>query len=425
MLAASIPQTSEPNRFIMLPFAILLLLIAFAPLILRHHWERYYHKVCIVLAGIVCGYYILAIDAAGRVLHAGRDYFSFMVVVGSFFVVTGGIHLRTSGAARPAGNTLFLLAGALLANLIGTIGASVLLIRPWIRINKDRFAGMHLAFFVFIVSNVGGALLPVGPPLFLGFLKGVPFWWTLQHCWLEWSATLGLVLIVFYFADRMNLYAIGAANRETHAMHWDCDGKRNCIFLALILAALIFMTGGLRETIMIAAAVISYLRTPARVHEANNFSFAPIKEVGWLFLGIFGTMIPVLDYMELHAANLGLRTDFQFYWATGVLSGLLDNAPTYLAFFAGALGLHDLHIENGQDVSTFVAQHGRTLAAISLGATCFGALTYIGNSPNLLIKTMAEHARVPTPGFFSYTCKFAIPVLLPIFAIVSILFFWR
>jgi len=301
----------------------------------------------------------------------------------------------------------------------------VLLIRPWIRMNKARFAGMHLAFFIFIVSNAGGALLPVGPPLFLGFLKGVPFWWTLQHCWLEWSVTLGLLLVIFYFADRMNLCATEGASREKQAMHWNCDGRRNCIFLAIILAALIFVPEGRREAIMIAAAVISYWRTPRRIHQANNFSFAPIKEVGWLFLGIFGTMIPVLDYMELHAANLGLRTDFQFYWATGVLSGLLDNAPTYLAFFAGALGLHDLNIENVHEVSTFIAQNGRTLAAISLGATCFGALTYIGNSPNLLIKTIAEHARVPTPGFFSYICKFALPVLLPIFAIVSILFFWR
>lgn len=427
MILASIAPIAEPNRLIMLPFAILLLSIALAPLILRHHWEQHYHKLCIVLAGIVCGYYLFAIDASGRVVHAGRDYGSFMVVVGSFFVVAGGIHLRAKGAARPVGNTLFLLAGALLANLIGTIGASMLLIRPWIAMNKDRFAGMHLAFFIFIVSNVGGALLPVGPPLFLGFLKGVPFWWTLQHCWLAWSMALGLLLLVFYFADRMNLRAAGGLGREEEATsaHWNCDGIHNFIYLAILLAALIFVPGGWREAIMIAAALVSYWRTEKRTHEANNFSFAPIKEVGWLFLGIFGTMIPVLDYMELHAANLGLHSDFQFYWATGVLSGLLDNAPTYLAFLAGALGLHDLNIESAHDVSTFIVQHGRTLAAISLGATCFGALTYIGNGPNLLVKTIAEHARVPAPGFFSYLCKFAVPVLLPIFALVSILFFWR
>lgn len=427
MIVALIAPTAEPNWLIMLPFATLLLSIAFAPLILQHHWERHYHRLCIVLAGIVCGYYVFAIDAAGRVLHAGRDYSSFMVVVGSFFVVAGGIHLRARGVARPADNALFLLAGALLANLIGTIGASMLLIRPWIGMNKSRFTGMHLAFFIFIVSNVGGALLPVGPPLFLGFLKGVPFWWTLQHCWLEWSTTLGFLLIVFYFADRINFRAAGNSVPETEATstHWGCDGTQNFVFLAILLAALIFAPGGWREAIMIAAALVSYLRTHERIHQANNFSFAPIKEVGWLFLGIFGTMIPVLDYMELHAANLGLRTDFQFYWATGVLSGLLDNAPTYLAFLAGALGLRDLNIDNAQDISTFIAQHGGTLAAISLGATCFGALTYIGNGPNLLVKTIAEHARVPVPSFFSYICKFAVPVLLPIFALVSILFFWR
>src|SRR5215471_15958300 len=176
---------TSPNGLIMLPFVVLLLAIALGPLIARHHWEQHYHKVCIILAGSVCLYYLLVGELA-RVLHAGIDYATFMVVVGSFFVISGGIHLRARGPSGPVRNTLFLLLGAVFANLIGTIGASMLLIRPWIAMNRGRIAPMHIAFFIFLVSNIGGALLPTGPPLILGFLKGVPFGWTLQNCWRPW-----------------------------------------------------------------------------------------------------------------------------------------------------------------------------------------------------------------------------------------------
>src|ERR1700682_4439662 len=193
---------AEPNWLIMLPFGILLLAIALGPLIAQRHWERHYHILCIVLAGVVCLYHWFVVNQATRVAHAGIDYATFMVVVGSFFVVSGGIHLHAKAPSSPARNTLFLLFGAVLANLIGTIGASMLLIRPWITMNRGRIAPMHVAFFIFLVSNIGGTLLPVGPPLFLGFLKGVPFWWTLQHCWREWLLTVGMVLLVFFVLDR-------------------------------------------------------------------------------------------------------------------------------------------------------------------------------------------------------------------------------
>ena len=189
------------------------------------------------------------------------------------------------------------------------------------------------------------------------------------------------------------------------------------------MLALIVLPAGWRELVMAVAAALAYFRTPARVHAANEFNFAPIREVAWLFLGIFGTMIPVLDLMKTHAADLGLKTDLQFFWASGVLSALLDNAPTYLTFVAGALGLYHLDISQPADVLTFVHAHDHHLVAISLGATCFGALTYIGNGPNLLVKAITEHAGVKTPSFFGYFFKYAAPVLLPIFAIVSILFF--
>jgi Na+/H+ antiporter NhaD/arsenite permease-like protein len=416
---------AEPNWPIMLPFGILLLAIALGPLTAQYHWERHYHQLCVVLAGAVCSYHIFVVHQSARVLHASIDYVTFMVVVGSFFVVSGGIHLRVRAPSSPARNTLFLFVGAVLANLIGTIGASMLLIRPWITMNKSRVAPMHIAFFIFLVSNIGGALLPVGPPLFLGFLKGVPFWWTVQHCWREWLITVGIVLLIFFVLDSINLRASRNHPRESDLTSWRCDGAHNFIFLFVILAALVAMPARWREPVVVLAALGSYLATPKRIRDANNFTFAPLKEVGWLFLGIFGTMIPVLEFMEHSAGRLGLNSDLTFYWATGMLSALLDNAPTYLGFFAAALGLYGLDINDSSHVARFIGENGRELIAISLGATFFGALTYVGNAPNLLVKTIAEHARVPTPGFVEYIWKFALPILLPALALVSISFFSR
>src|SRR5437016_8069353 len=423
MLANFGPATGEPNPAIMLPFGILLLAIGFGPLIARYHWERHYHQLCVALTGVVCAYELFVIHQSARVLDASIDYVTFMVVVGSFFVVSGGIHLRVRAPSSPARNTLFLFVGAVLANLIVTIGASMLLIRPWITMNKSRVAPMHIAFFIFLVSNIGGALLPVGPPLFLGFLKGVPFWWTVQHCWREWLITVGIVLLIFFVLDSINLHASRKTSRESDLTSWRCDGAHNFIFLFVILTALVAMPAIWREPVVVLAALGSYLATPKRIRDANNFTFAPLKEVGWLFLGIFGTMIPVLEFMEHSAGRFGLNSDLTFYWATGILSALLDNAPTYLGFFAAALGLYGLDINDASHVARFIGENGGALIAISLGATFFGALTYIGNAPNLFVKTIAEHARVRTPSFIEYIWKFALPILVPIFALVWILFF--
>jgi Na+/H+ antiporter NhaD/arsenite permease-like protein len=414
---------ARPHWWMTLPFVILLVAIALAPLIAQHHWERHYHKLCVALASIVCLYYLFVVKESTRVVQAGIDYLTFMVVVGSFFVVAGGIHLRVKSPSGAMRNTLFLFVGALLGNLIGTIGASMLLIRPWIAMNRGRVAPMHIAFFVFLVSNIGGALLPVGPPLFLGFLKGVPFGWTLQNCWRQWLITVAIVLAVFFVLDLVNLRARKRAIHESELTQWRCDGAQNFLFLLALLAALIAVRAGWREPLMVLIALGSFFATPQRIREADNFSFAPLKEVGWLFLGIFGTMIPVLEYMERSADKLGLTSETAFFWATGLLSALLDNAPTYLAFFAAALGLHHFQINDPLQVANFISKNGGELTAISLGAAFFGALTYIGNAPNLLVKTIAEHARVPTPSFIGYIWKFAMPVLVPIFVVISILFF--
>jgi Na+/H+ antiporter NhaD/arsenite permease-like protein len=405
----------------MIPFGLLLVTLAAAPVLLGERWHKHHPKVCAGFAAVTISYYLFALRSASRLLQAGFEYGSFIVVVGSFFVVAGGIHLRVRGRSGPGSNTAFLLGGAILGNVLGTVAASMLLIRPWIALNRNRFAAFHTAFFIFVISNIGGVLLPIGPPLLLGYVKGVPFSWVGQRCWLPWSLTLGAVLLVFFVFDWLNYRHAGkqTATAET----WRCEGGFNFLVMAAMLACLIILPAGWREVLLTLFAGLAYRVTGPEIRQRNEFSFLPLKEIAWIFLGIFGTMIPVLDYMEKHAGNLGLRSDFQFYWATGALSALLDNAPAYLTLFAGALGLQSFSLEDPRHIGEFLAAHDRSLVAISLGATCFGALTYIGNGPNLLVKAIVEHAGVKAPGFFGYIFKFALPVLLPIFGLISLLFF--
>jgi Na+/H+ antiporter NhaD/arsenite permease-like protein len=411
----------EPNQLIMLPFAVLLLSIALLPIVLKRHWERYYHLVALFLAAITTGYYLFGIRQPERILHEDGDYIHFMALVGSLFVVAGGIHVKIHGKSTPSFNCVLLFLGTIAGNVFGTMGASMLFIRPWIRVNKYRYTGLHTAFFIFLVSNLGGGLTPMGPPLFLGYLKGVPFWWMVQHCWQAWSVALVSLLLTFYLIDRHNFRRVPAIVREqeTGACKIGIDGLRSIFFLAIILGALfIERPPFLREAVMLAAAVGSYFATPKNVHVANEFSFAPAKEVGWLFLGIFLTMVPVLDYMEFHARDLGVDTPAEFYWITGGLSAVLDNAPTYLTFLANALGRIGLSIEHPAAVQQFLGSGKAEMVAISMGAVLFGAATYIGNSPNFIIKAIAEQHGMHTPSFIGFVIKFSLPILLPVLLLV-------
>ena len=421
----------DPHPAMILPFAVLLFSIAAMPFIHKHWWEHHYPKVAVGLGLITVVYYVAALGNTSRMLHVAHEYVSFIALVGSLFVVSGGIHIRVKGEATPLVNCLFLFIGAVLANFIGTTGASMLMIRPWIRMNKYRITAFHIVFFIFVVSNVGGSLTPIGdPPLFLGYVKGVPFWWVIQHLWQAWLlAVLGIIGIFLIF-DWRNFMRASKEIRDKETAHetWKFDGLRNLFFLGVILTAVFLrQLPGLSEVLMIAAALGSYFTTPKPVHEANDFNFHPIKEVAWLFIGIFATMVPALDYLEVHAAELGLNSEMKFFWITGALSGVLDNAPTYLTFLAAAMGRYQLSLNSPTDVQAFVAQHGYELIAISLGAVFFGAMTYIGNGPNFMVKSIAEQAKVRTPSFFEYLFKYAVPILLPFFAIVALLFFskWR
>jgi Na+/H+ antiporter NhaD/arsenite permease-like protein len=424
-------MTAQPHPALMLPFALMLLCIALMPFVHLHWWERHYPKVAVGLGTVTTAYYVFALSNAGRMLHVAHEYVSFIALIGSLFVVAGGIHIDVKGEAKPWVNCLFLFIGAVLANIIGTTGASMLLIRPWIRMNKYRITAFHVVFFIFIVSNVGGCLTPIGdPPLFLGYLKGVPFWWVLQKCWIAWAIVVAGLIAVFYALDRCNFARAPREVREAEVSKgvWKIEGWRNIAFLALILAAVfIKKPAGLSEALMLAAAVGSWFATPKQVHKANAFNFHPIREVAWLFAGIFATMVPALDYLQGHAHDLGLNSEMRFFWLTGLLSGALDNAPTYLTFLAAAMGLHDLSLNNPEHVRQLVATHDHELIAISLGAVFFGAMSYIGNGPNFMVKSIAEHAKVKTPSFFAYVFKYALPILIPLMVLISLLFFsrWR
>lgn len=431
LIFADTTTTHSPHPAMVLPFVLMLLSIALAPIFLKHHWERNYHKISLSLGAIAVFYYAFVLKNWARIGHVAHEYVSFIVLIGSLFIVAGGIHIGVKGEAKPWANCAFLFIGAILANVIGTTGASMLLVRPWIRMNKYRFTGFHTVFFIFIVSNIGGCLTPIGdPPLFLGYLKGVPFGWVFEHCWKAWCIGVGGLLTIFYCFDRLNFSRAPCAVREmeTRPETWRFSGLHNLGFLAVILAAVfIKKPDGLRELVMAASAIASYFTTCAEDHKANDFSFAPIKEVAWLFLGIFATMMPALDYLELHAAQLGIHTEMQFYWLTGALSAVLDNAPTYLAFLAVAFGSFGLNMDLPAQMDAFIAQQNHYLVALSLGAVFFGAGTYIGNGPNLMVKSIAEQAGVKTPDFVSYIFKYAAPILLPLFWIISLLFFskWR
>src|SRR5687767_11837490 len=427
--------TPDIPLWLIAPFGLLLLLIATMPLTpprVKHVWEHYYPHIAIGLGLLVAIYYLARIPGGGGILvHTMHEYFSFIVLIGSLFVVSGGIHIKVKGEATPIINVVFLTLGAVVANFIGTTGASMVLIRPWIRMNKIRISSFHIVFFIFIVSNVGGALTPIGdPPLFLGYLRGVPFFWLIEHVMAQWVFTLGMLLLVFYFYDRRsfkhmprNLQHEVAQEPET----WRFDGMVNVLFLLAIIGAVFLPeTFFLREGVMLAAAAASYFLTPRKVHEENAFTFGPIKEVAFLFIGIFATMMPALGYLELHGAEFGFTRPLQYYFASGSLSAVLDNAPTYVNFlqlaqttamaenpasFAGLTGVEATRV--------LLLQKPGFVVAVSLGAVFFGAMTYIGNGPNFMVKSIAHDAGVHCPTFFGYVFRFSLPILLPILVFVG------
>lgn len=449
----------QVTLWMLLPFVGLLAMIALGPLLFGKWWTKHYPKVCFGLGAITLAYYFFFLPpkAATTVIHTAEEYVSFIILIGSLFVVSGGIHITVKGKATPFANVVFLLVGAVVANLLGTTGASMLLIRPWLRMNKYRITGYHVVFFIFIVSNVGGCLTPIGdPPLFLGYLKGIPFWWVAAHCWPAWLVGVGTLLFMFYAVDSHNYLRAPKRVRSELAEppdRWRFEGLWNLLFLGLILAAVfVHRPPFLREGLMVLAAGGSYWLTARPVHEANHFTFHPIQEVAILFAGIFATMIPALDWLQFNAAKFGTPTPALFYWSSGALSSVLDNAPTYLSFLSAAIGAlgpapeaalsaassatalpaHALGVLNifaappPEPLLAPLLQPGNRsqfIVAISVGAVFFGANTYIGNGPNFMVKSIADHQKVNTPGFLGYIFRYALPFMAPMLALVWLLFF--
>ncbi len=465
-----------PQLWMAIPFAVLLALIALGPLLFANWWLRHYSKVCFALAAITVGYYMLVLPsvAALRVLHAGTEYISFIALIGSLHVVSGGIHINVKGEATPLANVTFLLIGALVANLLGTTGASMLLIRPWLRMNKYRITAHHVVFFILIVSNVGGCLTPVGdPPLFLGYLRGIPFWWVAEHCWPMWIVGIGFLIGTFWVIDFANYTRAPREVRRQMAEppdEWRFAGLHNIFFLLLILGAVfINQPRFLREELMLLAAIGSWLATGDSVRKSNHFNFHPIREVAVLFIGIFATMIPALDWLQANAGRMQQPSPALFYWGSGTLSSVLDNAPTYLSFLTAASGMlvnpdavaqvQHLIQTGAVDLAgatepvqhTFAALQkyfgnhlaakmvtveqiqtayllgnaplNRYIIAISVGAVFFGANTYIGNGPNFMVKSIADHQKVHAPTFLGYILKYSLPIMAPMLLIVWWLFF--
>lgn len=433
------------------PFAGILLSIAIMPLLAPMFWHHHFGKVSAAwaLAFLLPFAAIYGIGAAGAgVVHALlAEYIPFIILLTALFTVSGGIYIRGNLRGSPGLNTGILAIGTVLASLMGTTGASMLLIRPLLRANDNRKHVVHVVvFFIFLVSNVGGSLTPLGdPPLFLGFLKGVEFSWTLLHILPETLLMVAVLLVVFFLLDSW-LY-----RREDEVMPTDptpddrafgFDGGINFLLL-LCVVGLVLMSGiwksdvvfnvagtevglpGLvRDIGLIIVTVVSLQITPGSVHADNQFNWAPMQEVAKLFAGIFLTIIPVIAMLKAGVDGPfsaivravtnadGSPNPAMYFWATGVLSSFLDNAPTYLVFFNTAGG-------NPQELMTTLAP---TLAAISAGAVFMGANTYIGNAPNLMVKAIAEDRGVKMPSFFGYMA-WSVGILVPLFVLLTWLFF--
>ena len=437
-----------------IPFIGILLSIALLPLFVPGFWHHHFGKVSAFWAIAIA--IPLLIAHRGVALHSFlhiliADYVPFIILLWGLFTISGGILLKGSLRGTPLVNTVIIVIGTVLASWMGTTGAAMLLIRPFLRANNYRKnRAFMVVFFIFLVANIGGALTPVGdPPLFLGFLHGVPFFWTFHI--LPHMVLTAVILLVMYFLLDLYYY-----RKEGHTESGQIDegekvplglvGSYNFIFLAGVVGSVIFSglvnwgevsTLGVarnvqewgRDGFIILMGVLSLIFTSSQIREDNEFTWFPIKEVAYLFAGIFVTMTPCL--LLLLAGSKGalafligaVKEPVHYFWVTGTLSSFLDNAPTYLTFFTSALGKFYPGMPEGMAVSRLIAENPIYLMAISAGAVFFGANTYIGNAPNFMVRSIAEEAGTPMPSFFGYMLKYSIIFLFPVFIIVSLIFF--
>ena len=418
----------------MLPFVLMLASIAVFPLTLNHFWEKNKNKLIIALVlSVPTIIYLLSSGFTHALVHSiVFDYIPFIILLGSLFVITGGIYLTGDIEAKPSINTAFLGIGAVLASFMGTTGAAMLLIRPVIQTNKEREFKVHtILFFIGIIANCGGLLTPLGdPPLFMMYLRGAPFTWFFSLFY-EWFLTNLLLLIIYfitdnYFYKKEKPTSIRIDKQVIRPIK--LQGKINFIWLAGVVLSVAFLNEYYlsfikinpyfkfaREIVIVLMAYLSLITTPKLTRVSNSFTWGPIQEVAYLFLGIFITMVPCLLYLESNARHLGVNSTTQFYYYTGLLSSFLDNTPTAVTFHSLALGLQ-------KTAPVIVAGIPEDiLKAISTAAVFFGAMTYIGNGPNFMVKAVAEENNIKMPDFFSYILKFSFIILLPVFILVQLL----
>jgi Na+/H+ antiporter NhaD/arsenite permease-like protein len=464
--------------FTVIPFVIILLAIAVLPLVIPHLWESNMVKAVIsVFLALIMGAYLVTLGHLGIevIVESLKEYYAFITLLVALFTISGGIFIEGDLKATPLTNTLILGIGGVLASIIGTTGASVLLIRPLIRTNKERHRTTHIfVFFILVVSNVGGTLLPVGdPPLFMGYLYGVPFFWTLIKLWPIWLTAISILLMLFFIWDTIAYKQESKAdirNDDQNQTRLRVQGSVNFLLIFGVLMAVVFLKdyktehgtlamAWLQQPVMMGLALLSFVidytnRTrkrkeheevmiariaaegPTEAHvrslshyhpitprDKNHFGFAPIIEVAALFIGIFITMIPALCILKARGAETGITQPWQFYWITGGLSSFLDNAPSYATFFALGQGLTtSLGATAGAVVHATTGPIAESiLVAISVGAVFFGANTYIGNAPNFMVKAMCEESKIKMPSFFGYMAYTA-GILVPVLAIVAFIY---
>lgn len=407
-----------PSALWVTPFALLLAALAILPLVAAEAWESNWRKLglSVLLGGPVLALY--SVHSPEVVVHAAWEYVSFLVLLGGLFFVAGGVLFEGDLEATPATNTAFLAVGALLASVIGTTGASMLLIRPLLSTNKERRFKTHtLVFFIFLVANIGGCLLPIGdPPLFLGYLRGVPFIWTLRllPMWL----TAVLLLLVVYFVWDTRVHAQEPPERirldKARIKPLHVGGAHNLGLLVIVVLVTVLLPSPWREAATLATALLSWWNTSHHIYHANRFSLRPVGEVAAVFVGIFLTMLPALDLLRLHGGELQLTRPWQYLWATGLLSAFLDNTPTYLTFLT-------LAQSQGLPNEVVGVPHA-VLESISIGSVMMGAVTYLGNGPNFMVRAIAEHRGMPMPSFFGFMV-YSGAIVLPVLALVTVLFF--
>ena len=439
-----------------IPFVGILLSIAIFPLIAPTFWHHHFPKISAAWALIFAIPFLIYYknEALYEILHIYfLDYIPFIILLWGLFTIAGGIYIKGSMQGTPVINTILILIGTLLASWVGTTGAAMIMIRPILRANENRQYKIHIiVFFIFLVANIGGTLTPLGdPPLFLGFLHGVSFFWTLS-LFPELLVAAGLLLVIFYLFDlfyykKENHDKIKMINAEPIRI----QGAFNLLFLLGVIAGVLFsgiaelgeihvlgihiaVQSMIRDFWIIMMGLLSLKLTKQAIRKENEFSWFPIKEVAYLFAGIFMTIIPALVILKagekgsMAAIIMAVDTPNQFFWITGVLSSFLDNAPTYLTFFntaLGKLGLTEPMIREAfaaGTISTSFPEFEKLLVGISLGAVFMGANTYIGNAPNFMVKAIAEESGIAMPSFFGYLIKYSIPILIPVFFIITLIF---